>query len=560
MTGKSEYLKKYLKSKGPQRSRNPPSSGSLKLGSDDEDLRTEGQQGTFQKSRSRKKALFQVLRRAPDGHKFLFKDSEAEELPDSDEEEVKVVGEDGQTLALSEADKKKVAELIAKEEGKELPSYAWKAGGFTRSPGDAERAVRHLRQSPGRDSEEPKQNERWKEAFAVTGPLLETARPPSTPSLHGDRRDESEENTAVSHPRRTHQDLSLQSMGSKKCTPSLRKRAQDTDSSPARGEQNADLSPPRRGPRDTGLSLLKKARSTDPSLSCNRREEDLSPPRKGRNEDLSPPRRPRDKDLSPPKTRGSVDLSPPRNRHEEDLSPPRKGRNEDLSPPRRPRERDLSPPRRPTLASRSPLPAESSSERYPGALDTSTRDNFATGGGEVASQSSQVVFRDAEGRIISEEEWLTLEGAKGRKRRKERGPAPVLEWGSGLKQKEDSKLKKREEEKLAKQPFARYEIDQEYDADLRSRDRWADPLGGTSSSKQPNRGAKTQQEEETQDAGNSKKPTCPHDAPLNRFNIKPGYRWDGVVRGNGYEEEYIKAINRRKWEAEMAHMNNTADM
>ncbi|OEH73676.1 hypothetical protein cyc_07960 [Cyclospora cayetanensis] len=445
MTGKSEYLKKYLKSKGPQRSRNPPSSGSLKLGSDDEDLRTEGQQGTFQKSRSRKKALFQVLRRAPDGHKFLFKDSEAEELPDSDEEEVKVVGEDGQTLALSEADKKKVAELIAKEEGKELPSYAWKAGGFTRSPGDAERAVRHLRQSPGRDSEEPKQNERWKEAFAVTGPLLETARPPSTPSLHGDRRDESEENTAVSHPRRTHQDLSLQSMG----------RALDT--------------------------------STRDNFATRHQEESAS---------------------------------------------------------------------------------RSATQRYAFIFFVLSRCEMMSpvsvfadrGGGEVASQSSQVVFRDAEGRIISEEEWLTLEGAKGRKRRKERGPAPVLEWGSGLKQKEDSKLKKREEEKLAKQPFARYEIDQEYDADLRSRDRWADPLGGTSSSKQPNRGAKTQQEEETQDAGNSKKPTCPHDAPLNRFNIKPGYRWDGVVRGNGYEEEYIKAINRRKWEAEMAHMNNTADM
>lgn len=32
----------------------------------------------------------------------------------------------------------------------------------------------------------------------------------------------------------------------------------------------------------------------------------------------------------------------------------------------------------------------------------------------------------------------------------------------------------------------------------------------------------------------SKALTCKFEGPPNRYNIKPGFRWDGVVRGNGF--------------------------
>ena len=39
---------------------------------------------------------------------------------------------------------------------------------------------------------------------------------------------------------------------------------------------------------------------------------------------------------------------------------------------------------------------------------------------------------------------------------------------------------------------------------------------------------------------------CPFQGYANRFNIKPGFRWDGVIRGNGFENKYLQEINLRK--------------
>lgn len=46
----------------------------------------------------------------------------------------------------------------------------------------------------------------------------------------------------------------------------------------------------------------------------------------------------------------------------------------------------------------------------------------------------------------------------------------------------------------------------------------------------------------------------------NRFMIQPGYRWDGVDRSNGYEDQFLLHQNKNKSLAAEAHAWSTEDM
>lgn len=102
-----------------------------------------------------------------------------------------------------------------------------------------------------------------------------------------------------------------------------------------------------------------------------------------------------------------------------------------------------------------------------------------------------------------------------------------MEWGKGLVQREEEQARKKRMEEEKFKPLARYKDDEELNEELKDRDRWNDPaamfLTGVKKSK------KTA----------PKFPLYQGNFPPNRYNIRPGYRWDGVDRSNGFEKDYF---------------------
>ncbi|KAL0954933.1 hypothetical protein HGRIS_003866 [Hohenbuehelia grisea] len=163
---------------------------------------------------------------------------------------------------------------------------------------------------------------------------------------------------------------------------------------------------------------------------------------------------------------------------------------------------------------------------------------------EEIAAAQETVYRDATGRKI-DTKAERAEAARLKREREER-EAKKMEWGKGLVQKDEAEKRRQELEKQKSRAFARHADDADLNEDQKAKELWNDPAAAFLSKKK-NKGPRKPQY------------TGPPPPP-NRFGIKPGYRWDGVDRSNGFEKKFFQSQNARKRQGAESYQWGVEDM
>lgn len=338
-----------------------------------------------------------------------------------------------------------------------------------------------------------------------------------------------------------------------------RRRRKDSDESPQRMRPNrrdsSENSPHRRSKKPEST----RQRNDSPDNSPPRRHEkirsrkessDISPPRKSQESRKIKTER-RDSDASPPRRSRKLSSSPRRERRSR-WSPEVK--REPISPRRRSKSRDMLPPKSKkmmrTLDGKvSGLQDAGTLKRENEAFMERQEKLFSQLRPEMSGRDAEVVIRDRRGRNKQfeyevEDEQRKAAAEEARKKEYDR-------WGKGLKQIEDLEKRYQEHMHEASKPLARMADDEDLQDHLRHQERLDDPMLEYMRKKK---------DEENKKKGVEVKPKYLGQFPDNRYNIRPGYRWDGVDRSNGYEKKYFSMVNSKKSLEEEAYRYSTEDM
>ncbi|XP_076214823.1 BUD13 homolog [Aptenodytes patagonicus] len=360
----------------------------------------------------------------------------------------------------------------------------------------------------------------------------------------------------------------------------LRHGVSDKSSSRQKRQATPDLSPPRkkRYDSDPDSSPPRRKRTGSPSLKKQSGTKGASPATKKLRRVPSPQRCLRRDSDSPSPRRGA------RNASDADR---RLGRVRSVSPKRGPPKEDqgkssgsdLSPPRRTVPAGKdqhgSRGPPDLSPHRHRDAKGSPKKANVMLSGVkaglvsadvlrreqqelrshernhkhlEEESRHSETVFRDKSGRKrdLAQERLEERQKAEAKSERDEQ----YAKWGKGLAQGRQQQQNVEDAIKEMQKPLARYIDDQDLDRMLREQEREGDPMADFIKKRK----AKENKEKKEKPRYNGPAP------PLNRFNIWPGHRWDGVDRSNGFEQQRFARIANKKAVQELAYKWSVEDM
>ncbi|CAD6498895.1 BgTH12-07865 [Blumeria graminis f. sp. triticale] len=144
------------------------------------------------------------------------------------------------------------------------------------------------------------------------------------------------------------------------------------------------------------------------------------------------------------------------------------------------------------------------------------------------SKPRETVFRDATGRridlVMRRQEALREADAKAAQEREQ------LEAQKGDYQRLEKLKNKEKLEEARLMPVARNIDDESMNKELKEKSRWNDPA--------------TQFLQPVEARNTKGRPQFAGHAAPNRYGIRPGHKWDGVDRSNGWEAQRFKSINR----------------
>lgn len=101
-------------------------------------------------------------------------------------------------------------------------------------------------------------------------------------------------------------------------------------------------------------------------------------------------------------------------------------------------------------------------------------------------------------------------------------------------QRKDRDARKQQLEDAKAMPLARTVEDETMNEDLKAQQRWADPAAEFLSKPAAGSGV-----------SGTGKPMYRGSFQPNRYGIRPGHRWDGVDRANGFEKEWFASRNKK---------------